>query len=220
MSTTSRIIATTRIKFRANDWAQQRKEEKKLRVRDQPSIIGNFTENTYARDEQSRIFSDKMKESRRAFEIIVRIVGTARVQCGREKHSRADKLKTRVKERIEDGKHRARKTFRRVRGAVLLEKKAYVRFSCSCFLNRSHDTEHRLRNGTKRRLPPEPLKRSSPTVGNARAQGNEKESKNVFKVTFCRRWYERIRVCVCVCACENSSPSHFPSLCSLYLRIS
>jgi len=41
-------------------------------------IIGNLTENIFARDEKSRIFFVKIKESRRAFVTIVRFGGTTR----------------------------------------------------------------------------------------------------------------------------------------------
>lgn len=119
-------------------------------------IIGNSTENIFARDEKSRIFFVKITDSRRAFLTIVGFVGTTRERessIEEEKNTPADTLKTRVKERVGDGheKRSAVSTFERCAG--LVEKKAYMRFSCSCFLDRSHDTEHRPRNGTKRRLP-------------------------------------------------------------------
>jgi len=113
----------------------------------QASVIGNFTVNIFIRGERSRDFCRKTRQSRRLLGTIVlsRLVRSAGEKLG-------SRLKSRSESNTETSIGREKRSDVRRSGAGLLERKTYARFSCSCFLDGNHDAEHRLRNGTKRRL--------------------------------------------------------------------
>lgn len=60
-----------------------------------------------------------------------------------------------------------------------LEGKTYAWFACLSISSTTAvtDAEHRLRNGTKQRLPRRPLKRSSPMIGSAEPKDTRKRGR-------------------------------------------
>lgn len=167
----------------------QRKEEKRLRVNSQLSIIGNFTENIFARDEKSRILFVKNKSvASRIYNNCAFLSERREFNRGREKHSltSTDRLKTRVKERVENGdEYRARKTFRRF---DVQEVCGLSREKNAIYLLVFSQPQSRYGTPPSKRyetaVAPWPLKRSWPTVGHAEPKETRKNRRTFPKLRF------------------------------------